>query len=45
MKIFVTGDLHGEEGISRLSAKNWPVGRRLTKEDVVLVAGDFGLAL
>lgn len=44
MKIFVTGDLHGEEGISRLSAKNWPVGRRLTKEDVVLVAGDFGLA-
>lgn len=44
MKIFVTGDLHGEEGISRFSARNWPVGRRLTKEDVVLVAGDFGLA-
>ena len=41
-KVFVTGDTHGEMSISRLSAKNWPLGKTLTKEDYVIVLGDFG---
>lgn len=44
MRLFITGDLHGEIEIKRLNAKNWPTGKTLCKEDVLLVAGDFGLA-
>ena len=42
--IYVTGDLHGtaEYGRNRLSARCWPEGRDLTRDDVVIVAGDFG---
>lgn len=42
--IGVTGDMHGEpRSIRRLSAKNFPLGKVLTKEDVVIIAGDFGM--
>lgn len=44
MSIFVTGDLHGAIDISKLSGKSFPQGRSLTKDDYVIVAGDFGLA-
>jgi hypothetical protein len=37
--LYITGDLHGEMGMSRLSNKNI----RLTKDDVLLQTGDFGL--
>ena len=42
--IYVTGDLHGtaEYGRNRLSSHSWPLGRELTRDDVVIVAGDFG---
>lgn len=40
-KIFITGDIHGDP--FRFSHKNWPVGKELTKEDVVIVLGDFGM--
>lgn len=42
--IYVTGDLHGSEehGRHRLSSALWPEGRRLTRGDFVIVAGDFG---
>lgn len=42
--IFVTGDVHGgaEYGSSRFSSKSWPDGRTLSRDDVVVVAGDFG---
>lgn len=43
IRVFITGDIHGEDGIGRFSAKNWPVGRTLRKDDIVLIAGDFGL--
>lgn len=44
MSIFVTGDVHGvaEYGASRFSSRVWPLGRTLTRDDVVIVAGDFG---
>lgn len=42
--IYITGDLHGtaEYGRNRLSARCWPEGRGLTRDDIVIVAGDFG---
>lgn len=42
--IYITGDLHGaaEHGRNRLSFHSWPLGRELTRDDVVIVAGDFG---
>ena len=44
MSIFVTGDVHGiaEYGASRFSSRAWPLGRTLGRDDVVIVAGDFG---
>jgi hypothetical protein len=41
--IYVTGDTHGELDISKLSAKRWPEGITLTKNDYLIIAGDFGL--
>ena len=42
--IYVSGDLHGtvECGHNCLSFHSWPLGRELTRNDVVIVAGDFG---
>lgn len=43
-RIFVTGDLHGEIDIKKLGSKSWPLGRQeLTKEDYLIITGDFGL--
>ena len=41
-RIFVTGDTHGDP-ISRLSSKNFPAGKDLDKDDVVVICGDFGV--
>jgi hypothetical protein len=38
----VTGDTHGEIDINRLSVKNWPEQKELTKDDVVITLGDWG---
>ncbi len=38
--VFVTGDCHGE--FYRLSTKNFPIQREMTKADIVIVCGDFG---
>ena len=40
MSLFVTGDTHGE--FSRFSTKNFPVQKELTKDDYVVILGDFG---
>jgi DNA repair exonuclease SbcCD nuclease subunit len=40
-RIFVTGDTHGV--FSNISYKKWPESRELTKEDYLIVLGDFGL--
>jgi len=41
-KLFITGDIHGNP-LTRLSNKNWPIGRKLSKRDVLIICGDFGL--
>jgi len=38
--IFVTGDTHGD--FSRFTSKRFPLGKELTKDDYVIIAGDFG---
>ena len=38
--IFVTGDTHGD--FSKFTSRNFPEGKNLTKDDYVIIAGDFG---
>ena len=38
--VYVTGDCHGE--FQRFSTKNFPEQRTMTREDLVIVCGDFG---
>lgn len=38
--IYFTGDTHSD--LARLSSKNFPLGKTLTKSDYVIVLGDFG---
>ena len=40
MRLYATGDTHG--GFQRLSPERFPVQRELTREDCVLICGDFG---
>ena len=40
--IYITGDAHGELDFHKLNTKNFPVQRDLTKEDYVIIWGDFG---
>lgn len=39
-KIFVTGDTHGD--FTRFSSNNFPQGKNLTKEDYIIICGDWG---
>jgi DNA repair exonuclease SbcCD nuclease subunit len=43
MSIYITGDLHGNIDISKLNNKNFPIQKELTKDDYVIICGDFGL--
>jgi hypothetical protein len=43
MAVYVCGDLHGEIDIGKLSSKRFPIGKSLTKDDYLIVLGDFGL--
>jgi hypothetical protein len=40
--IYITGDTHGDMDIKKLNTKNFPEGKELTKEDYVIILGDFG---
>ena len=40
--IFVTGDLHGNIDKSKLNTQFFPQQKELTKDDFVIIAGDFG---
>jgi len=42
-KVFATGDIHGDMQINRLGSSGFPQGKDLTKEDIVIILGDFGL--
>lgn len=39
--VFVTGDTHGS--YERLSYKHFPKSKQLSKDDIVIICGDFGL--
>lgn len=41
--IYITGDLHADHGISKLDNKNFKKGLSLTKDDYLIITGDFGL--
>ena len=41
--ISLVGDTHGTIDFTRLSSHNWPTGQNLTKNDYVIVLGDFGV--
>lgn len=41
-RIFFTGDTHGEIDINKLTTKKFPVQKELTREDLVIVLGDWG---
>jgi hypothetical protein len=42
--IYITGDVHGSVSIGRrLNTKNFPQQKNLTKDDYVIISGDFGL--
>lgn len=41
-RIFVTGDIHGQPQLN-LSTEVFPEGKNLTKKDMVIILGDFGL--
>lgn len=43
MAVYVTGDIHGSHTISKLNTDNFPEGKDLTKQDYVIVCGDFGI--
>ena len=43
MAVYVTGDTHGSIDLAKLRPRRFEAGSRLTKDDYVIVAGDFGL--
>lgn len=42
-KIYLTGDIHGSYDIHRLTAGAFPEQKEMTKDDFVIICGDFGL--
>lgn len=40
--IYITGDTHGQNDIQKLFPGAFPDGKNLTREDYVIIAGDFG---
>lgn len=43
MAVYITGDTHGGLTIRKLESKRFPEGKKLTKEDYLIVLGDFGI--
>lgn len=43
MKLFVCGDIHTPIDISKLNMKNWPLQAGLTRKDILIALGDYGL--
>ena len=40
---FVTGDTHAHIDIRKLNTENFPIQKELTRDDYVIICGDFGL--
>lgn len=43
MSVFVCGDIHGDYDISKLNTSYWPEQKSLTKDDYLIILGDFGM--
>ncbi len=41
--IFVTGDIHGSIDINKISKAHFPESKAMTKDDYLIICGDFGL--
>lgn len=41
--IYLFGDLHGSENIYQFDKEMFPIGETLTKDDYVIILGDFGI--
>ena len=42
MAVYVTGDTHGD-WMNRLKTDSFPEQKEMTKDDYVIICGDFGL--
>ena len=42
-RIYVTGDTHQSIDIKKLNMKNFPIQKELTREDYLIICGDFGM--
>ena len=40
--IYITGDTHIPTDVGKLSSKRFPEQKNLTKNDYVIICGDFG---
>lgn len=43
MAIYICGDIHGDIDIHKLNINNWPEQKDLSKDDLLIILGDFGL--
>ena len=41
--IYITGDLHGAQNLYRFDSKHFSIGDFLTKNDYLIILGDFGI--
>ena len=41
-RIFITGDTHGDYDWHKLNTKFFPEQKEFTKDDYVIITGDFG---
>ncbi len=41
--IYVCGDIHGSNDISKLNVQNWPAQKNMNESDILIILGDFGL--
>lgn len=41
--IYVTGDIHGQLDLWKVTKRNWPEQHNLTRDDYLIILGDFGL--
>lgn len=40
--VYITGDTHGEIDVHKLTKKNFPIQKQMTKDDSLIICGDFG---
>ncbi|NOR27541.1 MAG: metallophosphatase [Lutibacter sp.] len=43
MSVYITGDIHGSIDIRKLNSDNFPEQKNMTKDDILIILGDFGL--